>query len=376
MAFAGCSDDDDDDDNPVDPGGPDLNRSFMQIDRLGNPLVSEVMLAKRTHGHYNAVGPASDPTFAAELESFVTGVAVRSETVANTLSSVLLPDELIVDTSRSPATASWLSWALSAGWGGRKLTDDVVDIGLDAIFGDAIEAPGTTPGLRPITWTRTTSHSRRRSPISHRRIETFAIRRMDLRARRWSGTLPMKRFLFGASAVVAATMLAWGLQAREDGRAVAARTLTEEEVRTRDIAFYEERILRDPEGSIDLAQLAGLYLQRSRETANPQDVERAEQLARKSLAASTLRNGKARHLLASSLLAQHRFAEGRIEAQALVDAEPDVPGYRALLGELQIETGDLDEARRTFEWLEQDFQKILARSRISRSPHVSPAGMR
>ena len=147
LAFAGCSDDDDDDDNPVEPGGPDLDRTFVQIERLGNPLVSEVMLAKRTHGHHNAVGPASDPAFEIELEGFVTGVAGRSTTVANTLSSVLLPDELIVDTSRSPLTAGWLSWALSAGWGGRRLTDDVVDIGLDAIFGDAIEATGTTPGL-------------------------------------------------------------------------------------------------------------------------------------------------------------------------------------------------------------------------------------
>jgi hypothetical protein len=151
-AFAGalsvmsCSDDDDDD-GPVGPDGPDLDRSFEQIERLGNPLVSEVTLAKRTHGHHNAVGPASDvAAFRTELEAFVTGFG-RSTNVATTLSDVLLPDELIVDTTRDPATAGWLTWALAAGWGGRKLSDDVVDGGLDAIFGDTIESDGANPGL-------------------------------------------------------------------------------------------------------------------------------------------------------------------------------------------------------------------------------------
>jgi len=172
-----------------------------------------------------------------------------------------------------------------------------------------------------------------------------------------SETLRMRRFLLGGGALAAAAILALAWQAHGGGKAVAARTLTEGEVRDRDIAFYEERVLRDPEGSIDLAQLAGLYLQRARETANRQDVLRAEQFARKSLAASAHRNGKARHVLASSLLAQHRFVEGRFEAQALVQAEPEVAGYRALLGELQIETGDRDAARATFESLERTLQE-------------------
>ena len=178
-----------------------------------------------------------------------------------------------------------------------------------------------------------------------------------------SETLRMKRFLWGASAVVAASILTLGWQAHEAGKAVAARTLTEGEVRDRDIAFYEERVLRDPEGSIDRAQLAGLYLQRARETANRQDVMRAEQFARESLAASTQRNGKARHILASTLLAQHRFLEGLLEAKALVQAEPEVPGYRALLGELQIETHDRDGARVTFEELERTLHEDPAAAR-------------
>ena len=55
------------------------------------------------------------------------------------LASVLLPDMLIIQTDKDPTTAGWLSWALSAGWGGRKLADDVVDVGLSAIFSSLLD---------------------------------------------------------------------------------------------------------------------------------------------------------------------------------------------------------------------------------------------
>src|SRR5438876_1027254 len=68
-------------------------------------------------------------------------------TVQNTLAAVLLPDELIIQTDQDPASAGWLSWALANGWGGRKLTDDVVDAGLSAIFGSLLDPSNTSPGL-------------------------------------------------------------------------------------------------------------------------------------------------------------------------------------------------------------------------------------
>ena len=51
----------------------------------------------------------------------------------------LLPDVLIIQTDKAGSTAGWLSWALSNGYGGRKLTDDVVDIGLSGIFSDLLD---------------------------------------------------------------------------------------------------------------------------------------------------------------------------------------------------------------------------------------------
>jgi Domain of unknown function (DUF4331) len=123
-------------------------RSFNQIQRLGNPLVSEVFLAKRSHPVHGSTGPAEDNTLiSAELKAFVATVAGRNATVQNTLAAVLLPDELIVQTDKDPATAGWLSWALANGWGGRKLGDDVVDAGLEAIFGPLLDPNNTSPGL-------------------------------------------------------------------------------------------------------------------------------------------------------------------------------------------------------------------------------------
>ena len=135
---------DNDDDGMTDPG---VTEAYDQVQRLGNPLVSEVFLAKRSHPQHAAIGPDQDVAMIGdEFKAFVTGVAGRSQLLANTLASVLLPDMLIVQTDKATTSAGWLTWLpqLGNGWGGRKLSDDVVDLGLLAIFGDpfAIDPPG------------------------------------------------------------------------------------------------------------------------------------------------------------------------------------------------------------------------------------------
>lgn len=125
----------------------DPNRVFRQVDRLGNPLVNEVFVEKRNHGLHNATGPASDvANFAPTIQAFVDGFG-RPAVVGGTLKAVLLPDELIVDPTKATGTAGWLSWALAAGYGGRKLTDDVVDAGTAAIFGTLLSPTGAIPAL-------------------------------------------------------------------------------------------------------------------------------------------------------------------------------------------------------------------------------------
>ena len=107
-----------------------------------------VFLEKRDHGFHNAGMPSTDvANFKTKLESFVRNVAGRSTAVQTTLSSVLLPDMLIVQTDKPTTGAGWLTWALANGYGGRKLNEDVVDAGLSALFGPLLSTANQTPQL-------------------------------------------------------------------------------------------------------------------------------------------------------------------------------------------------------------------------------------
>ena len=132
---------------------PNSGHSYNQVQRLGNPLVSEVFFAKKDHPLHGSIGPDADvATFAASLKGFVAAFRPQATTLQNTLATVLLPDVLVVQTDKAPSTAGWLSWALSNGWGGRKLTDDVVDVGLTGIFSDLLDPTQSVckPGALPL----------------------------------------------------------------------------------------------------------------------------------------------------------------------------------------------------------------------------------
>lgn len=157
LAAAACSDDDSDGDGGNEPTAP---RAFNQVQRLGNPLVSEVLLSKRSHPTHGSTGPQDDVALiGAEALGFITGpgsVAGRSTEYANTLGGALLPDMLIVQTDKDPDTAGWLTWLPLApfanGYGGRKLEDDVVDLALLAVFGDPFGAdPAGAAGKEALT---------------------------------------------------------------------------------------------------------------------------------------------------------------------------------------------------------------------------------
>ncbi len=113
---------------------------YDQIEFLGNPLISEVTIVKANHDGYNQTQPYNTATYRPQTEQFVTSFG-RPQSLATLLGSVLYPDMLVVDPSKSPSTAGWLSWALASGWGGRTLTDDVTDVGLSAIFSSLLD-PG------------------------------------------------------------------------------------------------------------------------------------------------------------------------------------------------------------------------------------------
>ncbi|MDQ3697104.1 MAG: DUF4331 domain-containing protein [Gemmatimonadota bacterium] len=112
---------------------------YFQIDFLGNPLVSEVTIVKRLHSEYNISMPYRSAYFSALTQDFIVNFAGRTPAYAATVASLLYPDMLLVFPDRDPATAGWLSWALANGYGGRTLTDDVVDVGLSAIFSSLLD---------------------------------------------------------------------------------------------------------------------------------------------------------------------------------------------------------------------------------------------
>jgi hypothetical protein len=135
--------------------GVDTTRTFSQIERLGNPLVSEVFFPKRDHGLHNTKGPDVDSKTMVDggtdvpghIRSFLAPFG-RSEKIITTLGAVFSQDMLMVYPNRAPATAGWLSWALANGYGGRLLKDDVVDAGLTASFGNLLDPSASVlPGL-------------------------------------------------------------------------------------------------------------------------------------------------------------------------------------------------------------------------------------
>jgi hypothetical protein len=144
LVAAACNDS-----NDSSTTAPSSTRVYHQIERLGNPLVSEVFFPKRDHGLDNNKSPSDDPLtmdnggtdVPGHIRSFVSQFPNRTEKTITTLQAVLSPDMLMVYPNRAGSTAGWLSWALQpgVGYGGRKLVDDVVDTGLASVFGNALD---------------------------------------------------------------------------------------------------------------------------------------------------------------------------------------------------------------------------------------------
>lgn len=162
----------------------------------------------------------------------------------------------------------------------------------------------------------------------------------------------MRTFVVYATAgmIAAGTLAGVATIARSSDHARPAQPPGMSEVRRRDlnIEFYQKRTRFDTRSARDFTQLAGLYLQRARETADNADLLRAEAAARHSLDLRTGRNGAAFGVLASSLLAQHRFAEALETAGRLVAYDSTSLSARGLLAETELELGRYDEAGRAF----------------------------
>ncbi len=127
---------------------------WVQVNRLGNPLFNEVLVALADKDRYNAVAPTQDAQFAtyaqnpeiASLINLVYGTSFQTTNRAD-LAAVYIPDVIRVATTTGPVPLNGqpgfnrLSFiggdttgGVSSGWpNGRRLGDDVVDIALTAV---------------------------------------------------------------------------------------------------------------------------------------------------------------------------------------------------------------------------------------------------
>ena len=101
------------------------------------------MIVKAHHHDHNLGQPSRDPAeFTDDLVTFILGRPGGMRPTPRRSPGALLPDMLITYPKRDGTPVFWLSW-LFGGFGGRSLSDDVVDIGLGAIFGDCSATPTT-----------------------------------------------------------------------------------------------------------------------------------------------------------------------------------------------------------------------------------------
>ncbi|HEY8314499.1 MAG TPA: DUF4331 family protein [Candidatus Baltobacteraceae bacterium] len=137
---------------------------FKQLDRLNRPAVNEVFATFAEHDANNRDTPNDDSaTLGPEITTFMTAVGGRSPAIAGVVRSVLIPDVQIADLSgnsdscigKAPGSCNnYLgietggATQLPAGlkpFGGRALTDDVIDASLGVIFGKTVPTLGLAP---------------------------------------------------------------------------------------------------------------------------------------------------------------------------------------------------------------------------------------
>lgn len=137
---------------------------YKQVDRLNRPAVNEVFATFAQHQGNNTDMPNDDAAMLKpQIDSFMTNVAGRSSQISGVVASVLTPDVLIADMSgtssscigTAPGTCNDYLGIETGGatqapsadkpFGGRALTDDIVDVSLSAIFGNVVPALGLAP---------------------------------------------------------------------------------------------------------------------------------------------------------------------------------------------------------------------------------------
>ncbi len=133
---------------------------WVQVDRVGNPLTVEALIPLPIKDLWNRSEPANDQQFAAFISDPVLASAVFHGVFGlkvppaprKDLLSVYVPDITRIDLSIPPKPAAQQNrlgplGGDNAGWpfGGRRIGDDVVDIGFRAVAGVLVPGFGGAP---------------------------------------------------------------------------------------------------------------------------------------------------------------------------------------------------------------------------------------
>ena len=164
---------------------------------------------------------------------------------------------------------------------------------------------------------------------------------------------------------IGATAFAFGRPHRI-AAAPTAPAKSESEIRSLDIAFYERRIAEDSFSAADRSSLAGLYLQRARETGN--SALRARRATRCNVRwrYASLTTRETYVLLTSALLAKHDFTAALRAARTLYAFDTTDASHVALLAEVELEVGDYDRAAAHFATDTADADKPSVTARLAR----------
>ncbi len=137
--------------------------SFRQQDRLARPAINEAFGTVSAnpalgtgnlprHEINNKANPTDDPQrIALDIQYFMTMTAGRSQAITDVVKAVLVPDVMKADLSQTGPAAylgvetGGASSAVGSKFGGRALTDDVIDIDLMTIFGPLVPALKLAP---------------------------------------------------------------------------------------------------------------------------------------------------------------------------------------------------------------------------------------
>lgn len=127
-------------------------KTYVQMDRLARPAVNEVFatVASNRHQINDTNNPTNDSAaLINDIDLFMTHTAGRSTAITGVVKAVLVPDVMTADLSQNTTKAAYLGvetgGATGSKFGGRALTDDVVDTSLGVIFGNTIPALGLAP---------------------------------------------------------------------------------------------------------------------------------------------------------------------------------------------------------------------------------------